>query len=82
MKPLVVEGFTPHRDQLDKIRIIENDGYKYHILTTGRQYGKSILGQNLLLKWALENPKSVVMNRLGYHDREPVWVQFNRRHGF
>ena len=61
MKPLVVEGFTPHRDQLDKIRIIENDGYKYHVLTTGRQYGKSILGQNLLLKWALENPKAVVM---------------------
>ena len=29
----------------------------------------------------LEEVKNV-MNRLGYHDREPVWVQFNRRHGF
>lgn len=23
-----------------------------------------------------------VMKRLGYHDKEPVWVQFNRKYGF
>ena len=23
-----------------------------------------------------------VMKRLGYHDREPVWIQFHKKYGF
>ena len=29
----------------------------------------------------LEEVKSV-MKRLGYHDKEPVWVQFHKKYGF
>ena len=54
-------GFTPHADQREKINLIEQDEVKYIVLTTGRQWGKTLLGMNLLLKWALENPKSTLM---------------------
>lgn len=56
-----IEGFTPHSNQLEKIKQIETDGVKYIVLTTGRQYGKTLLAENLLLKWALENNKVNVM---------------------
>ena len=58
---VVIEGFTPHSNQLEKIKQIETDGVKYIVLTTGRQYGKTLLAENLLLKWALENNNSNVM---------------------
>lgn len=54
---MVVQGFTPHKDQREKIRLIENPDIKFATLTTGRQWGKTLLGQNLILKWTLENPK-------------------------
>lgn len=56
-----VIGFTPHLDQLEKIKLIENPDVKYVTLTTGRQWGKTMLAQNLLLKWGLENNNSTLM---------------------
>lgn len=56
-----VEGFTPHPDQLEKIKLIETPDVKYITLTTGRQWGKTMLAQNLLLKWGLENNNSTLM---------------------
>ena len=56
-----VKGFTPHLDQLSKIELIENPNVKYITLTTGRQWGKTMLAQNLLLKWGLENNSSTLM---------------------
>lgn len=58
---MIVEGFTPHKHQRNTIRQIEDDAVKYVVLTTGRQYGKTILAQNLLLKWALTNNNSTLM---------------------
>jgi len=58
---MIVKGFTPHKHQKKVIKEIENPDVKYVVLTTGRQYGKTILAQNLLLKWGLTNPKSVLM---------------------
>jgi len=60
-KKLQVKGFIPHPDQRTKINLIDNEEVKYIVLTTGRQWGKTLLAQNLLLKWALENPNSVLM---------------------
>ena len=56
-----VQGFTPHEDQRRKINLIENPIYKFIVLTTGRQWGKTLLGMNMLLKWSVENPKSKSM---------------------
>jgi len=56
-----VEGFTPHADQSKKLDIILNGTQKYISLITGRQWGKSVVGENLLLKWALENADAVCM---------------------
>jgi PBSX family phage terminase large subunit len=56
-----VEGFTPHADQSKKLDIILNGTQKYISLITGRQWGKSVVGENLLLKWALENQDAVCM---------------------
>jgi hypothetical protein len=58
---LKVKGFTPHPDQRIKIDQIEKKEVKYIILTTGRQWGKTLLAQNLILKWAIETPNQVLM---------------------
>lgn len=56
-----VVGFTPHADQRRVIDAIEKGEEKYFILTTGRQWGKTLLGMNLILKWALTKQNSMNM---------------------
>lgn len=58
---MIVQGFTPHPDQRTKINQIEQEHIKYVVLTTGRQWGKTLLAQNLLLKWALQTPNQTLM---------------------
>jgi hypothetical protein len=60
---LKVKGFTPHPDQRRKIDLIEKGQEKYIVLTTGRQWGKTMMGVNLLLKWAL-----------GHKEQKLMWV--------
>lgn len=58
---MIVEGFTPHKDQKIKIKSIEDDKVKYAVITCSRQWGKTLLAQNLLLKWAITNKNSTLM---------------------
>lgn len=59
---MVVKGFTPHPDQRRVINAIErNPQAKYITLVTGRQWGKTLLGMNMLLKWALTTPNATIM---------------------
>ncbi len=53
-----VEGFKPYPRQKEFIDQIEDPSVKYCVLTIGRQWGKTLLAQNLILKWALENNNS------------------------
>jgi phage terminase large subunit len=54
-----VKLFKPHSKQRECINRIEETDCKYIIIDCGRQFGKSLLATNLLLKWSLENPNSV-----------------------
>ena len=56
-----IEGFDPYDKQKEWISKIENPDIKYATLIVGRQVGKSLIGTNLLLKWALENNNNVLM---------------------
>lgn len=56
-----VKGFTPHPDQRRVINTIENSEAKFITLVTGRQWGKTLLGINLILKWALTTNNSTLM---------------------
>ena len=47
--------FHPHNGQLSVINNFADSKHKFGIVATGRQYGKSLLGQNLLLYWLLGN---------------------------
>jgi len=58
---MIVKGFTPHPDQRVKIDQMLEPEVKYIVLTTGRQWGKTLLAQNLLIKWSLENPNAILM---------------------
>ena len=51
--------FKPHFKQRECIDRIESSGCKYITIDCGRQFGKSLLAMNLLLKWCLENDNSV-----------------------
>ena len=49
--------FTPHKGQKAVIDGFADSEHKFGVVATGRQYGKSLLGQNLLLYWLLKSPK-------------------------
>jgi len=59
---MVVKGFTPHLDQRRVINEIDaNPDAKFITLVTGRQWGKTLLGINLLLKWALSDRNQTLL---------------------
>lgn len=54
-------GFTPHPKQFEIINSIIHTDVKYHIVSVGRQFGKSLMGENILLYWAINEPKSKIL---------------------
>jgi phage FluMu gp28-like protein len=56
-----VEGFTPHPKQKEVVDLCLDDITKYIVCCTGRQFGKTFLAMNILLKWALEDNGSILM---------------------
>jgi hypothetical protein len=48
-------GFTPHTKQRTIINEILSSRAKFHIASIGRQFGKSLMGMNLALYWAINN---------------------------
>ena len=49
--------FSPHQGQRKVINGFADSEHKFGIVACGRQFGKSLLAQNLMLYWALQNPK-------------------------
>ena len=50
--------FKPHPGQKQVIDKFADSKHKFGVVATGRQFGKSLLGQNLLLYWLLQDKKS------------------------
>jgi hypothetical protein len=50
--------FTPHTGQQAIIDNFADSPHKFAVVATGRQFGKSLLAQNLMLYWLLSNPGS------------------------
>jgi len=48
--------FTPHIGQKEIIKGFSDSQHKFGVVVTSRQWGKSLLGQNLLLYWLLQKP--------------------------
>jgi len=47
--------YTPHPKQKEIHNSINNEPYKYYILSIGRQFGKTLLATNQMMYWALNN---------------------------
>ena len=52
---LKVNLFTPHEGQKQVIDGFADSEHRFGVVACGRQFGKSLLAQNLLLYWALKN---------------------------
>lgn len=50
--------FKPHAGQRKIIDGFADSEHKFGVVSTGRQFGKSLLAQNLALYWCLKNPKT------------------------
>lgn len=50
-----IKGYTPHEKQKEIHNSIINESYKYYILNIGRQFGKTMLGINQMLYWAINH---------------------------
>ena len=55
---VTVKLFKPHDGQKKVIEGFADSSHKFGIVSTGRQYGKSLLGSNLLVYWLLNNNDS------------------------
>lgn len=55
-----IQLFSPHKRQRLVINSIEDGDIFFITCVIGRQWGKSLLGMNIAVKWALENPKSII----------------------
>ena len=53
-----IKLFTPHIGQKKVIDGFADSEHKFGIVATGRQYGKSLLAQNLMLYWLLKDSNS------------------------
>jgi len=51
-----IKGYKPHDNQRLIHNSINNDSYKYYALNIGRQFGKTMLGINQMLFWAINHP--------------------------
>ena len=51
-----VNLFSPHKGQKQIIDNFADSKHKFGIVATGRQFGKSLLAQNLMLYWLLKSP--------------------------
>jgi len=49
--------FKPHKGQRAIIDGFAESEHKFGVVATGRQFGKSLLAQNLMLYWLLKSPK-------------------------
>ena len=52
---IVAKGFNPTKKQSEIINSVLNNKAKYHIVSLGRQSGKSLMGMNLMLYWAINH---------------------------
>lgn len=72
MSARTYEGFRPHKSQRRVIDSLITSDAKYHIACISRQWGKTIMAQNMLLYWAINEPNSVILWV------SPVYSQANR----
>lgn len=52
---MTIKGYKPHESQKLIHHSIRNELYKYYILNIGRQFGKTMLGINQMLDWAIND---------------------------
>jgi len=52
---MIIKGYKPHLHQKAIHHSIRNEMYKYYILNIGRQWGKTMLGINQMLDWAIND---------------------------
>jgi len=51
-----VQLFSPHKGQKQIIDGFADSIHKFGVVATGRQFGKSLLAQNMMLYWLLQTP--------------------------
>lgn len=61
MSAKTYEGFTPHPKQREILESIIEGPEKYHVICVGRQFGKTLLAENLLLYYAINYPNSDIL---------------------
>jgi hypothetical protein len=50
-----ITAFTPHPKQRELLNSVISGSEKYHIASIGRQFGKSMMAENLALYWAIND---------------------------
>lgn len=59
-RQIQIDLFQPHEKQFEVIDSLEDPSIFYTILVSGRQIGKTLLGLNMAVKWAADNPKQTI----------------------
>lgn len=57
---MIIKGYKPHDKQKLIHHSINSEEYKYYVLNIGRQFGKTMLGINQMLYWAINHKGSSI----------------------
>lgn len=55
-----IKLFTPYKKQKEVIDSLEDPNVFFTIVCAGRQVGKSLLGMNIALRWAIDNSNRII----------------------
>lgn len=76
---MIVKGYKPHSKQRILHDSINKDNAKYYAFNIGRQFGKSLLGENQCLYWAI-NDKGCMIGWVSpiYKQSKKVYLELKR----
>lgn len=55
-----IKLFTPYEKQREVINAIQDENIFFIVVCAGRQVGKTLLGMNIAIKWAIDNKNRVI----------------------
>lgn len=80
-KEVNIQLYTPHPKQLEIHKAINEEGVKYITVPIGRQFGKTALAMNQVIKWAVNNSWKIAWVSPTYKQCKKVFKDLDKAIG-
>ena len=80
-KEVNIQLYTPHPKQLEIHKAINEEGVKYITVPIGRQFGKTALAMNQVIKWSVNNSWKIAWVSPTYKQCKKVFKDLDKAIG-